>query len=219
MGSVKSTPAGVDEKDTGVWEVLDKENLIELLANAYKMEHLPLPPIAPTETQTSPHPAVHQQPSRSVENLVSNPDVNVQSTPSTELPSSQPVEQRAPLEPPREDRLHDKHAAESVNSRLIKAFKNAIDKKLNLKVTLVHFIDSGGQPQFLELLPAFVQDVSAILFAVNLSESLDHCPEIYFYGKDGKPVGKPYTSPSSHKQVLEQRVRAAHARHVHLTYL
>ena len=215
VGSVKSTLAGVDEKDSGIWEVLDEENLIGLLANAYKMEHLPLPPTAPTVTQTPPHPAMHQQSSRSVENPVSKPDVNVLSTPSTELPSSQPVEQRAPLELPREDRLHDNQVAESVNSQFIKAFKNAIDKKLQLKVTLVHFIDSGGQPQFLELLPAFVQDVSAILFAVNLSENLDHCPEIGFYDQDGNLVGKSYTSPSSHKQVLEQCVRAAHARDVH----
>ena len=83
-----------------------------------------------------------------------------------------------------------------------------------MKLTLVQFIDSGGQLQFLELLPAFVQDVSIILFVVNLSEHVDHCPEIYFY-KDGQPVGKPYTSPSSHKQVLEQCIRAANARDVH----
>ena len=92
----------------------------------------------------------------------------------------------------------------------IEALKNIAETKVpNVKV--VHFINSGGQPQFLELLPAFVQDVSAILFAVNLSERLDHCPMIYFYGWDGQPVGSPF----SHKQMLEQCVRAAHARDVH----
>ena len=80
---------------------------------------------------------------------------------------------------------------------------------------LVHFIDSGGQPQFLELLPAFVQDLSAILYAVNLSEPLDHHPMIDFYGQDCKPLGEPYQSPSSHNQVLHQCVRATYTGDVH----
>ena len=219
VGSLESTLAGVD-KDSGIWEVLDEAKLIRLLANAYKIkEHSPLPPTDPTVTQASPRPTEHQQPSNSADNSVSIPGVSVPSTQSTEFPPSQHVEQQALLALPRDDMLHDNQAADtSVNSRFIEAFKNAMDKKLNLKMTLVHFIDSGGQPQFLELMPAFVQDVSAILFAVNLSEKLDYCPEIYFYGQDGKPVGKPYTSPSSHKQLLEQCVRVAHAKcfHPHL---
>ena len=214
VGSVKSILAGVDEKDSGIWEVLDEAKLMQVLATAYQKNPSPLPPTAPIATQESPHPADQQQPSTPAEDPVSKPDDKpVQSPPSTELPSSPFVEHPTPLEPEREQKFEDSQAAGGVLSQFIEALKN--NKPLDLKVTLVQFIDSGGQPQFLELLPAFVQDVSAILFAVNLSESLDHCPEIYFYGQDGKPVGKPYTSPSSHKQVLEQCVRAAHVRDVH----
>ena len=182
VGSIKSILAGVDEKDGGIWEVLDEAKLMQVLATAYQKNPSPLPPTAPIATQKSPH-----QPAEA--------EVNVWSSPPYE-------HQESPLQPPREDKSHDNQAAASVLSQFIEALKN--NKPINLKVTLVQFIDSGGQPQFLELLPAFVQDVSAILFAVNLSESLDHRPEIYFYGQDGKPVGKPYTSPSSHKEVLEQ---------------
>ena len=113
-----------------------------------------------------------------------------------------------------ESELHtDDQAADEVDTLFIEALKN-IPKTKVPNVKLVHFIDSGGQPQFLELLPAFVQDVS-ILFAVNFSERLDHCPMIYFFGQDGQPVGEPYQSPSSHKQVLEQCLGAVHARDVH----
>ena len=38
---------------------------------------------------------------------------------------------------------------------------------------------------------------------------------IHFYGQDGMPVGEPYQSPSSHKQVLEQCLRAADTRYDH----
>ena len=133
--------------------------------------------------------------------------------------SSQPAKtapKPSTLEPLEAEHLSDRDmfdnpATGEVDSRFIEAFKNISCKKV-LNVRLVQFIDSGGQPQFLELLPAFIQDVSVVLYAINLSESLNHCPMIYFYGKDSQPVGNPYKSPSSHKQVLEQCVRAAHAR-------
>ena len=207
VGSVKSILAGVDENDTGRWEVMDDTKLMEVLANAYQVAPPPpnipispltvpnspltvliLPPTIPmaTEIHVLPQPA-HQ----ATASVVSNPVSHIRSPPLIDC----------------------KTASDKV---FIDIFKNKSDAKfLNMKVTLVQFIDSGGQPQFLELLPAFVQDMSAILFAVNLSETLDHCPEVYYYGQDGQPVGKPYKSPSSHKQVLEQCVRASHARDVH----
>ena len=111
-------------------------------------------------------------------------------------------------------RDHSNSVPDMMVNQLVKALTNETNtKKFNVK--LVEFIDSGGQPQFLELLPAFVQDVSAVLFAINLSERLNHCPMIFFYGKNSQPVGEPYRSPLSHKQVLEQCVRTAHAGDVH----
>ena len=110
---------------------------------------------------------------------------------------------------------NDNPAIQEVDSLFIEVFKSKISDSKELNVKLVHFIDSGGQPQFLELLPAFIQDLSAILYAVNLSEPLDHHPMIYFYGQDCQPLGKPYQSPSSHNQVLRQCVRATYTGDVH----
>ena len=207
VGSIKSILAGVDEKDTGNWEVLDEAKLMQVLANACNVDHS-TPPSVPILKIIPSHSAAYKEPSRSTEDAVSMSDNKVQSPPTTE-------HNEVPLEPPpMED--NGSPAADKV-SLFIDAFKNAIDQKKvpNLKVTLVSFIDSGGQPQFLDLLPAFVQDVSAVLFVVNMSENLDHCPEICFYDQDSRLVGKPYISPSSHKQLFEQCVRAAHTRDVH----
>ena len=201
VGSISSILAGVDEEDTGKWEVMDEAKLIQVLANAYHVE--PLPP-APTPPQLS---HLQQLQVSSSEAAHDMPD-NIGHTVATFAyisPSILFASEGGPLPELRTDK------AENL---FIEALKNIAEKKvLNLK--LVHFIDSGGQPQFLDLLPAFVQDVSAILFAVNLSESLDHTPIIHFYGQDGKPVGEPYQSLSSHKQVLDQCVRAAAIRDVH----
>lgn len=95
-----------------------------------------------------------------------------------------------------------------VERAFIEKFSNKSDgenRTLDLKV--IEFIDSGGQPQFLELMPAFVQNISVALFVVNLSENLDFCPEICFYGKNGEKMEGQYKSQSSHMTVMEQCLR------------
>ena len=208
VGSVQSILAEVDEKDTGNWEVLDESKLMLVLINAYQNEPSPISASDSILTQASPRPAAHPQPSRLAHPLSKlHVDVKFASPSSIEPVLAPSIEHRQiSSDLPMEDKFNDNPAAGVISSRFIEAFKKL--KVKNLKLTLVQFIDSGGQPQFLDILPAFIQDVSAIIFAVNLSESLDHCPEIYFYGQNNQPVGKPYTSPSSHKQVLEQCVRA-----------
>ena len=200
VGSISSILAGVDEDDSGKWEVTDDYKLTQILTRAYHVEPLPS---ATTPSQLS----YQQQSQTSTSGAVHESihvDIHTVSTSSTSHPEHVISE---------DEDLPDQ-APDEAAKLFIEAFKNITETKiLNLK--LVHFIDSGGQPQFLDLLPAFVHHISAILFAVNLSESLDHTPMIYFYRQDGMPVGEPYQSLSSHKRVFEQCVRATDIRDVH----
>ena len=66
----------------------------------------------------------------------------------------------------------------------------------------IHFIDSGGQPEFHDLLPVFVPNTSVVLFVFNLSEGLDEKPEIEYHGSKGR-IGKSYKSYLTHKEILE----------------
>ena len=68
--------------------------------------------------------------------------------------------------------------------------------------------DSGGQPQFLEMLPNFLHHISLGIFTVKLNERLDHHPMIEYYGEDGKPVGEPYESRFSNEQTIKYSMRA-----------
>ena len=65
----------------------------------------------------------------------------------------------------------------------------------------IYLIDSGGQIEFLEALPAFLQHTSVCLYVTNLSEKLSECPKIEYY-ENGKPVGEPTLCPFTNEQML-----------------
>ena len=73
-------------------------------------------------------------------------------------------------------------------------------------VTWIYLVDSGGQPQFHELLTAFVRNATLGIFVFNLSEQLDDKPEIKYY-KNGQPCGKSYKFPLSHKEIFQHCVQ------------
>ena len=73
-------------------------------------------------------------------------------------------------------------------------------------ITWIYLVDSGGQPQFHELLTTFVRNATLGIFVVNLSEQLDDKPEIKYY-KDGKPCGESYNFPLSHKEIFQHCVQ------------
>ena len=79
----------------------------------------------------------------------------------------------------------------------------------------VQFIDSGGQLQYHDILPLFIQNPGVTVFTLDLSEELSHHPSTEYYGADGKPVGKPYRSSLSHKQILQHCLGAVHSQDAH----
>ena len=64
--------------------------------------------------------------------------------------------------------------------------------------------DSGGQPQFLEILPRFISGLNVAIVVTSLSERLDECPTSYFYGEDGELVGEGEPSKITNEQMLRQ---------------
>ena len=77
----------------------------------------------------------------------------------------------------------------------------------------VYVIDSGGQPQFHELLPTFVHHVSAGVFFIKLNERLSAYPLIEYYSKDGILCGQAYKSSSTHMQILQNCLQAVQSQH------
>ena len=181
--------------------MLDETKLMKVIASAYQVDTSH--PATPPPASTMPRVAINVS-------VIDNTESHNRHVPTMSPPNNLYVNtivsgNKLALDP----------AIQEIDSLIIEVFKSKLSDWKELNVKLVHFIDSGGQPQFLELLPAFVQDLSAILYAVNLSEPLDHHPMIYFYRQDCKPLGKPYQSPSSPKQAIHQCVRATYTGDVH----
>ena len=74
------------------------------------------------------------------------------------------------------------------------------------KIHLIYFVDTGGQPQFQEILPNFVR--SSVNFLVHkLSEKLDDCPG-FEYWLNGNKYTIPEALRVSNMSIITQSVRS-----------
>ena len=78
------------------------------------------------------------------------------------------------------------------------------------RVERVHFTDSGGQPQFHEVLPVFLRRTTGCLFVLKLSEELDQHPIIEYYDENGVLL---FSIPSAHTnlQILRHCIRSIYS--------
>ena len=74
----------------------------------------------------------------------------------------------------------------------------------------VYLVDSGGQPEFTEAMTVFLGRMSACIYVLDLSQSLDHHPLIAYYRK-GKPISKPYPCVRSNEDNFKQCMRTMHS--------
>ena len=79
-------------------------------------------------------------------------------------------------------------------------------------VTSIHklqIIDSGGQPQFHEILPKFLRRMTLYIFVLKLSEDLTTKPMVEYFNQSGR-IGTPYQSFHTNEQLIEHCLRTVH---------
>jgi len=79
--------------------------------------------------------------------------------------------------------------------------------KALMQVELVQITDTSGQPQFHEVLPAFLRGKTMCIFVQKLSECLDAHPQVEYYDENGTAVCTPYRSPKTNLQILKHCIR------------
>ena len=77
----------------------------------------------------------------------------------------------------------------------------------------IYLIDSGGQIEFLEVLPAFLQHISVCLFVTKLSEMLSECPQLEYF-ENGQPVGESTQCPFTNEEMLMRCVQTVQSQFI-----
>ena len=74
-------------------------------------------------------------------------------------------------------------------------------------MTWIYLVDSGGQPQFHELLTAFARNTLVGIFVHKLSERLDDHPHVEYFNKEGEQCGGGYPSPLSNRDIFQHCIQ------------
>ncbi len=122
------------------------------------------------------------------------------SSPSTSQDDSTPVLQANPTpdtETPPTSQTEDE---------LLDLLKGVPQSEMVDRMDFVQFIDSGGQPQFLEIMPALLTGDLFCIFVVKLCEKLDECPMVECYNEKGELVGEPYQAALTNEEFLMQGI-------------
>eukprot|EP00731_Ephydatia_muelleri_P021695 Em0014g286a len=96
----------------------------------------------------------------------------------------------------------------STIEELIDYINHPTDMEIRFGVKWIHLIDCGGQLQYHDILPLFIQNPGVTVFVLKLSEELSHHPTIEYYGADSRPISMPYQSYFSHEQILQHYLEA-----------
>ena len=67
---------------------------------------------------------------------------------------------------------------------VLKLMKTLAASRQPLRAHWMHYIDSGGQPQFLEVLAAFIRNISLLMLLIKLSEDLSDPPSVEYFSRE-----------------------------------
>ena len=72
----------------------------------------------------------------------------------------------------------------------------------------IHLVDSGGQPQFHDIISIFMPGLSGLVSVFKLSECLSAHGEVALYNTAGVLINEPYESHYTHEHVIRQDLLA-----------
>ena len=118
-------------------------------------------------------------------------------------PSSPPVDAAVTTtSPSKQEHAPQLPVLETVD-KLVQLMGQVSGSDIVVKMNFIHFIDSGGQPQFLELLPIFLRGTSVYMVVTNLSQMFGQYPMVEIY-ESGRLIGKSYRAAHTNEEILKQ---------------
>ena len=183
------------------WTELDDDTYLKYIAEEVKMIELNPSHAVPPQPATSTTPAATESSAQEPSDVDHTPPVLSPATPLVSSPSPEDsVDDANPLPvPPKVEGI-----ASDVVSKLMT--NPDISKENNKKKTFVHLIDSGGQPSFISLVPAFVRGSTVNIVASKLNHSINDKLQ-YEYVKDDQHLRQPTLLEKSQLDFIEELIR------------
>ena len=101
---------------------------------------------------------------------------------------------------------------ETPSSKAMKGLvRKAKSSKEALVLELLHMIDTGGQPEFMEVMPCLIHNSDLTILVLDVTKSLDAYPTLTFHD-DGTSFKKPIVSPRTIRQIIQQLARTMQAK-------
>ena len=79
---------------------------------------------------------------------------------------------------------------------------------------LVHMIDTGGQPELMEVMPSLIHNANLAMVLINLQDGLNKCPKINYHEND-KEYKRHLSSHYTGRDILLKLVSTLHAKKSH----
>ena len=170
------------------WREFLPENILEFLSYRFRKE---LPP-----ANISALAAQFTTDSLSESATIDFPPLPTPSTPSTSAvtpPTALPLQPR-PSSPPKPS---------STSQSMVRLVKAPKSSPILSMLELIHMIDTGGQPEYMEMMPHLIQSCHLAVLVLNLVFGLDDYPPIQLHEK-GIAYKKALPSQFTNRQVIQK---------------
>ena len=206
--AVSISRAAVSEEDT-VWNEVTPDDLLEMVGDSITDDSLPtdlmessLKSVPTCQTTEHPHPHLVQSEDVSSYDLAQEV-TTVQSLQDSDFEPLTAVSELS----------YEKLIVEMKPVRqLITYLQNSNRSGKIFERQWVYIADCGGQPQFIDLIPSYIRNVSGAAIFVKLNEELGSQPQIAYYSQEGKLCGQPYISSLTHMQTIQNCLQVMQSR-------
>ena len=193
----------------GGWVVVSVEDLEEMLVNHIPILCDTLPDEIPAQLFES---LLQQQQSNSVIHDEATPTSQDQAAPTSQDSASSASQDQTTSSTSDAPKQVTTTLLDDLVKRLNRLATHETEESRDLSGSnWIHLIDSGGQPQFYDLLPIFIRNATSIILVQRLCDRLNDHPTVEYYNHEGKRVGIPYCSPFSNLAILKYEVRTMYS--------
>ena len=163
------------------------------LAQSFMEEEAPEPSSSPSE-DTHPH------------TQLPTPPPSPLPTAATASPSSASSSSAAASQMPR-SQIEKSHASEA----MVGLLQSSSASEEGMVLELLHVVDTGGQPEFMEVMPCLMNNSHIVVLVLNLAQPLDAYPHVTYH-EDGRAFKHPVRSVLTNRQLILQAARTMQAK-------